>query len=165
MKKLYHINSIFEEDVKVFTPRIPMSTASDEDEMLTRICTSDLVTGCMHAHPSLIQDCGYFHSNKVFFPELNSHGYLYRVYHFEEKLEDIVEPSILFSEQLVPDAHETNEHWIMKTSTPVKVTYLIVYSITTVFDEEDGSYKDINIQFEEFEDLPVFVRESMATPF
>lgn len=165
MKKLFHINSIFEEDVKVFTPRIPLSTAPDEDEMFPRICTSDTIAGCMHAHPSLIQDCGSLQVNKLFFPKLNTYGYLYRIYHFEESLKDIVTPSILISEELVPDAEETNEHWIMKPATPVNVSYLLVYNIDVHFDEENGHFKDISIDFEEFEELPLFeITENIVIP-
>lgn len=134
----FHIQDLREhvELIELFVPRVPASTGLRENTEIPRICTARKIEWCCEAHPTIshymkhyLHDlnyyCPYEHMSKLdFLVYEQSSGRIVRVYHLEVDSEDVLETEKI--KRFVPDAHLTNECWIMKPVKPVKVTYAFV---------------------------------------
>lgn len=122
---LYHISQLseFPNETKRFIPRIPEYRASGENERIPRICVSDSLDGCFKAHPDAVHNINYAMDTEVLLEE-GITGILYRVYHFLVDEEEVLFPNQLHSKGYVPDALDTNEHWILNEIKPVGISYV-----------------------------------------
>lgn len=137
-KKLYHISYDYKKTIKKFVPSIPPQRCGGEDGTIKRICTSNTLEGCMIGHPNLWYHmmvypeaeycCPYEMMDRL--TTLLDHneevGYLLKVYEFKAIEEDIIPPATLLKEKLVPDADETQEHWITKEISASHVFYVFI---------------------------------------
>lgn len=135
---LYHISSMFDPEVAVFTPRVPKSCDKWEEQSIPRICVSPTLDGCLLAHPttvfhlveSLKAEYAYLHEEEdTYRHKLLEHGktgMFFRVYRFEVSKEEVLDPEYLYKKEYVFDALKTREHWLLKETQPVEVSYLFV---------------------------------------
>jgi len=117
--KLYYIEQTHsEEPLSVFKPRIPENRMSGENATTPRICLSSSLEGCLSATPWGGHNLPTKGKSEIF-----------RVYEFDTN--DILEgnlilPYDLFSQNLVPDALVTEEHWVINQNLSPRNTYEIL---------------------------------------
>lgn len=99
---LYHVSFDLNEPLhKEFSPRIPSSVMSEEDDGIPRICFSDSIQGCIRAI------CGY--------PKIDSEYVDIIVWKHEFKSNEyLFDWNYLYLKNLVPDAAVTHEYWYTK---------------------------------------------------
>lgn len=140
MKTFYHISRFDDPLIDVFVPRVPTNRSGGEDEKTPRICVSPSVEGCMRAHSTILYylldffeheyACPYEHMAQ--FHQLLEHGkngMLFRVYHFGEAGLRMKTADELIDECLVPDVYATKEHWVLDSTSPTTISYLLIYSV------------------------------------
>lgn len=143
MKTLYHVSYNPHQPVQSFCPRIPLQRAHGEDRTTPRFCVSTSLEKCLLASPytdELFVKDGYIENREVdlMLHESNGdefYGVPFILYTFHAKEEDILSPEEL--KELVPDALETDEHWITSAISPVSTHY---YLLEDAFKKE-GTWK------------------------
>lgn len=156
VKTLYHLS--LSSEIIDFYPRVPKIRRFGEDGLINRISASDTIDGCLSAVP-----WGGTNLEEAFlFAKSKDKGLSVRVYEFDIDdigFEFIVPPEYLFQEDLVGDAYETGEHWIMSHVQPYRTYIITILS----FDEDyeiDISYQDVldcKNGDKEWEDADTFV--------
>jgi hypothetical protein len=106
-KVLYHIS--FKKDLEgMWEPKTPAGGGSRtgmSEPDTPRICVSPTIEQCFQAiYPNISK---YFEEKD--YPHMNFYVYVAQVVGTEE----IIEPKDLTKQRLVPDAHLTDEHWIL----------------------------------------------------
>lgn len=101
MVKLYHISEDVSYLDRIFTPRVPICCAKDEDNSTPRICFSTSIENCMRA-TSVSTYCRGV-------PLVVFEMYV------DEDDPNLIYPDELFYGQLVPDALENEEYWYTKS--------------------------------------------------
>ena len=151
--RLFHISEDYEKTIPLFKPDIPESVCLAEEVKTKRICTSSTLEGCMKGHPNLWYDVFEYPHKKYTYPEwvmnkmtvLLSHGeitgHLYKVYEFDVDEQAVVKPHELFQKKLVPDALDTQEHWILSDAVAVRRFYLFVKGAKLVNGEKVFKYQ------------------------
>ena len=141
--QLFHISRYREGEAAIeeFIPRIPENRMDGENDSMPRICVSDSLTGCftatsnpsyeMYSYTREEYNCPYQHMSYLdILLEKNQSGQMYRVYHFEMDESEVVSPAELHEKGWVPDALETNEHWITANRKPDRISYIFLLSVT-----------------------------------
>lgn len=139
--KLYHVCLAELAQGDTFYPRVPENRAVGEVSTTPRICLSDSISGCVSAVPwGGLQ----FDEMMISIPYATE-SYPIKVYEFDS--EDIEEgnlicPSTLYKEGLVPDAEINQEYWVVNQNLKPRKSYFI--SITEFIEEseDDISYED-----------------------
>lgn len=149
---LFHISPFMDAEVHQFEPRIPLNRADGEDKTIPRICTSTSIEGCIIGQPSILYEfhdypqwegmCPYQHMSSLHYLLVHGKsGLLMRVYHFEVSAEDINGPTYLKERHYVPDALETQEHWLLADATPVFVSYALLEQAKRDSETEKWDFK------------------------
>lgn len=141
--ELFHISRYREGEgaIQEFVPRIPRNRMEGENDSLPRICVSDNLNGCftatsnpsyeMYSYQRESSHCPYQQmSHMDILLEKNQSGQMYRVYHFDMDETEVVTPKELHEKGWVPDALETNEHWITANRKPDRISYIFLLSVT-----------------------------------
>lgn len=151
MKTLYHVSYQPFSLVKNFTPRIPIQRAIGEDNTIKRVCVSTSVDLCLLASPlteEMFTPDGYLSTNDIMLYELpegdfSRYGVPFVLYTFEVDEAMVKTPESI--QQYVPDALETNEHWITADAEPVSHRYFLLEDAY----KTDGSlrcfYKELSL--------------------
>ncbi len=152
-KTLYHISYDFKETIDEFIPRIPVHRCKIEDDTTNRICTSDSLEGCMKGHPFLWYNMVEYPESSYACPydmmdrmttlmDYNEEvGHLLKVYQFEVDEDKVVNPQSLLKENLVPDAEETQEHWIKEKISAKRTFYIFIDNAKLENGKKVFSYK------------------------
>lgn len=141
--ELFHISRYREgvEAIQEFVPRIPGNRMEGENASIPRICVSDNLNGCftatsnpsyeMYSYQRENSHCPYQQMSHLdILMETNQAGQMYRVYHFDMDESEVVTPAELHGKGWVPDALETNEHWITANRKPDRISYIFLLSVT-----------------------------------
>ncbi|KZD63358.1 hypothetical protein [Bacillus cereus] len=122
MKKVfYHVSTLLTKD-GVFKPRIPLDRLENENSSIARVCVAESIEGCLSAFP----DGGKELLETLYVQEM--HVKVFRI--DAEKLgireEDIFNSSRLYTTDLVADAENNKENWILREFVvPEKDQYII----------------------------------------
>lgn len=143
--ELFHISRYKEGEAAIeeFVPRIPKNRMDGENDKISRICVSDNLTGCftamsnpsyeMYSYRNEEYFCPYQHMNYMdVLLETNQSGQMYRVYHFDMDVSEVVTPDVLHENGWVPDALNTHEHWITGSRKPDRISYVFLLSVAPV---------------------------------
>lgn len=141
--ELFHVSRYREgeEAIQEFVPRIPRNRMEGENDSIPRICVSDNLNGCftatsnpsyeMYSYQRENSHCPYQQMSHLdILMETNQAGQMYRVYHFDMDESEVVSPGDLHEKGWVPDALETNEHWITENRKPDRISYIFLLSVT-----------------------------------
>lgn len=141
--ELFHVSRYREGEgaIQDFIPRIPRNRMNGENDSMPRICVSDNLMGCftamsnpsyeMYSYQRESYHCPYQQmSHMDILMETNQAGQMYRVYHFDMDEPEVVTPAELHEKGWVPDALETNEHWITANRKPDRISYIFLLSVT-----------------------------------
>lgn len=109
MIKLTHYSK--DNNIKVFTPRVPKYRLIGENNVLPRICASISTYGCINAFP--------YRSDLVINSYNKDVGVYLTGYDFYVSKKDALTPDIV-SSLGVPDAKHNNEFWITKRCKPYR---------------------------------------------
>lgn len=141
---LFHISNDIRNTISIFEPVIPNHRMPNEDSSIPRICVSTSVEGCIKGHPYALMYTNVAHENYLneldimekehYLLEHGLSGVLCKVYHFEVDKEIVKTDLELIEEGLVPDAKQSQEHWIMDTVSPTKVEYVLIKKTNVLFD-------------------------------
>jgi hypothetical protein len=94
-----------------FQPRIPCTRAKEENGTIERICVSTSIPHCLGAIPDAGSLCGFVDDSAIFgIPFLL---YVYKVGIDTFTTEQMITAEELVHKNYVPDAHITNEHWLL----------------------------------------------------
>lgn len=138
LKTYYHVSSNYDREINEFIPRIPHNRASGEDAVQKRICVSTSLQGCIKAAPTIWYHMHTYLNAEYYDPythmerlttllEQNEKvGYLFKVYEFYLDEGEVISASVLKENEWVPDADQTNEHWITKPIKPSKSYYILI---------------------------------------
>lgn len=110
---LYHVSTLLESEPVLFTPRVPESRMTGEDETVPRICFSTDITECLKSLPDSYD--GVY--NKVFKQETEGVPALFSLFETsgcEVESQHLVTPEVLVTKNFVPDAVKHQEHWVTK---------------------------------------------------
>ena len=141
---MYHVSLDHTNTIKEFIPRVPRNRASGEDGIVNRVCVSSSLEGCMDAHSEIWWDMvgcfdfeyfdPYEHMSKqsVLLDHNEDTGHLLKVYEFHVNEDELVKPEVLKARYQVPDALETQEHWITETISPNNIFYILVREIERI---------------------------------
>lgn len=160
--KLFHITRDFKEPISVFKPRVPSSRMGTEDSTTPRICVSPTIKGCILGHPNIVQFLNAYDEEPIYTVEETMaeqqyslvhgiSGILCRVYEFEVDASIVKTSTELVSESLVPDAHITNEHWILEEVKPVSMHFIIIKKANILFFTENGIVDEVEVEYQSFE--------------
>lgn len=123
--------------IEEFIPRVPESRSLAENSQWERICVSTTLEGCLKGHPDVLYELIYQYQESYQCPEDDMErveyllergetGKLYRIYHFDVDGSDVVTPDELLENGWVHDADKSQEHWLMKTVKPDRISYVFV---------------------------------------
>ena len=118
----FHVQSVEDEYVDCFVPRIPKTRLILEDDVIPRICLSDSIQGALKGSQYLLQKRD---ETSVFRQGVK--GIYLRVYSFRDvSLKELVTPEELVEDGLVQDAMFTREHWYLQNLKPSDCFYIFV---------------------------------------
>lgn len=139
--KLYHVCLPEESEGDLFYPRVPENRAVGEVSGNPRICLSDNISGCVSAVPwGGLQ----FDEMMINIPH-STESYPIKVYEFDsEDIEEgnLIHPSTLYKESLVPDAEINQEYWVINQNLKPRNSYFITITEFIEESEDDISYED-----------------------
>jgi len=137
---LYHVSIVKLEDSQLkFTPRVPTWRIENENDAIERICVSDSIEGCLRGIEYNITKSLWMQYNEEYQIPL----YVYAIDENKLSKEELYTPEYLVENNLVPDAQESNEHWILK---PVKFelvdTIKLSEEMYSIYEDNEIDYVD-----------------------
>lgn len=105
----YHLSSNLDEEIEVFSPRIPKreKRMDGENDFIPRICLGKTIEDCLSGMP----EGGYKLKT-----EEGENALTFRVYAFKEEdinKENLIDPTSLYFSNWVLDSWVTGEHWVV----------------------------------------------------
>ena len=166
--KLYHVSFDLTENRR-FSPRIPESRSPDEDNNIARICASETIEGALSAIP---------YGGSELDMTLAHNQWLIKLFIFDTEKLNISENKImdyneLYEKDLVIDAYETKEYWILEDVEIPKEDAQILYIKTfeyesadyvpyfiqqEVLGREDGDLEEVWENYFPFENIPCITK-------
>lgn len=131
METYLHISFDPWTNIKEFAPRIPLQRAYGEDNKTQRVCVSNSIENCLSAAPMtdvIFEPGGYLETNdlSLYISDDNS-GVPFVVYELQANPSSVLHPVELSS--LVPDAVETQEHWIIHPVLPSNRRFFLLEDV------------------------------------
>ena len=157
--KLFHISYDHCDKIESFVPYVPLQRAIGEDSSRSRICTSDSIEGCFAGSP---------HTDMLFVEGGLVYDEVYDIYYTKDNEYNGV-PAILYEfdvprdkvnfpeevKQYVPDALETNEHWITEEVKPTGIRYLLLEDAVYPMNEKPKFFY-VELSKENFDNLIMY---------
>ncbi|WP_336770380.1 hypothetical protein [Bacillus bombysepticus] len=122
MKKVfYHVSTLITKD-GVFKPRIPIDRLENENSSIGRVCVADSIEGCLSAFP----DGGKELLETVYDQEMNVKVFRIDTKKLGIREEDVINSNSLYTMDLVEDAENNGENWILgEFIVPIEDQYII----------------------------------------
>lgn len=130
-KTLLHISYHPWNLVSEFVPRIPYQRAYGEDNKFKRVCVADTIDNCLLAAPftdEMFEPRGYVENGEMDIYLLGEYsGVPFVAYEIEAPVAEVWSPGSI--SRMVPDALETNEHWITTAVKPKSHRYYLLEDV------------------------------------
>lgn len=157
MKRLFHVSFVVNETIDVFTPRIPITRALNEDNVTPRVCTAPSLECCLLANPytaELFEPEGHVEEGSVIMvchksQDDTHYGVPFIQYEFYVEDKDVLPPASL--QFAVPDVEETSEHWIVRKVEPESKRYFLLKD--AYLGKNGWMYDYLELNLSEFERL------------
>lgn len=155
MKTFFHISFDPWTTIHEFTPRIPLQRSYGEDNKIHRVCVSNTIENCLSAAPMtdiIFEPGGYLETDdlSLYITKDNS-GVPFVAYELQADPSFVMHPAELSS--LVPDALETQEHWIIHPVRPINRRFFLLEDVNTSGEELKLFYSELSQeQFEKLEE-------------
>lgn len=145
--------------IQEFTPRIPFQRAYGEDNKIQRVCVSNSIENCLNAAPMtdvIFEPGGYLETNdlSLYISEDNS-GVPFVVYELQADASCVMNPTELSS--LVPDALETQEHWIIHPVRPINRRFFLLEDVNASGKKLKLFYSELSLK--EFKKLEEYLND------
>lgn len=142
--KLYHVSTLLEDKPTHFTPRVPSSRMNGEDEVKPRICFSSDVKEALKSMPDSYD--GIY--NKYYRQEEEGLPAFFSLFEVDTQVvesENLIEPTTLTNEKLVPDAVKHQEYWVTKELVLSPVTFIWIEHLEQ--NNDDCLFKEVRVQY------------------
>jgi hypothetical protein len=142
--KLYHVSTLLEDKPTHFIPRVPSSRMNGEDEVKPRICFSSDVKEALKSMPDSYDGIynKYYRQEEEGLPALFS---LFEVDTQDVGVENLIDPTTLTNEKLVPDAVKHQEYWVTKELVLTPANFILIEHLEQ--NNDDCQFTEVRVQY------------------